>query len=98
MLEDMLQGCALNFSGSWDKYVPLMEFSYNNSYQSSICMAPYEALYGRRCRTLLCWIELNDPKVNGPDIVKKTEEKVQVIQQRLKVVSDRQKSYVDLKL
>ena len=55
MLEDMLRGCALDFFGSWDKYIPLMEFAYNNSYQSSICMAPYEALYGRRCRTLICW-------------------------------------------
>ena len=55
VLEDMLRGCALNFSRSWDKYIPLMEFAYNNSYQSSICMAPYEALYGRRCRTPVCW-------------------------------------------
>ena len=70
VLEDMLRGCALDFSGSWDKYIPLMEFSYNNSYQSSICMAPYEALYDRRCRTPVCWTELNEHKVIGPDIVK----------------------------
>ena len=80
VLEDMLRGCALDFSGSWDKYIPFMEFSYNNSYQSSICMTPYEALYGRRCRTPVCWTELNKHKVIGPDIVKETEEKVQVIQ------------------
>ena len=55
VLEDMLRGCALDFSGSWDKYFPLMEFAYNNSYQSSIYMGPYEALYGRRCRTPVCW-------------------------------------------
>ena len=55
VLEDMLRGCALDFSRSWDKYILLMKFSYNNSYQSSICMAPYEALYGRRCRTPVCW-------------------------------------------
>ena len=55
VLEDMLRGCALDFSGSWDKYIPLMEFAYNNSYQSSIYMGPYEALYGRRCRTPVCW-------------------------------------------
>ena len=54
LLEDMLRGCALYFFGSWDKYILLMEFAYNNSYQSSICMAPYEALYGRRCRTPVC--------------------------------------------
>ena len=65
-----------------------MEFAYNNSYQSSVCMAPYEAFYGRRCRTPVCWTELNEHKVIGFDIVKETEEKVQVIQQRLKVSSD----------
>ena len=72
VLENMLRGCALDFSGSWDKYIPLMEFSYNNSYQSSICMAPYEALYGRRCRTPICWTELNEHKVIDPNIVKET--------------------------
>ena len=51
VLEDMLRGCVMEFTGSWDRYIPLMEFSYNNNYQSSIHMAPYEALYGRRCRT-----------------------------------------------
>ena len=55
VLEDMLQGCVIEFTGSWDRYVPLMEFVYNNNYQASIGMAPYEALYGRRCRTLVCW-------------------------------------------
>ena len=66
----------MEFTGSWDKYIPLIEFSYNNGYQSSISMAPYEALYGRRCRTPMCWIELNDHKVIGPNIVKDTEAKV----------------------
>ena len=97
VLEDMLRGCVMEFTGSWDRYIPLMEFAYNNSYQSNIGMAPYEALYGRRCRTLMCWIELNEHKVISPDIVKNTEAKVQVIWQRLKAASDRQKSYVDLK-
>ena len=55
VLEDMLQGCVIEFTGSWDRYVPLMEFVYNNNYQASIGMAPYEALYGRRCRTPVCW-------------------------------------------
>ena len=73
VLEDMLQGCVLDFSGSWDKYIPFMEFSYNNSYQSSIYMAPYESLYDRRCRTPVCWIELNEHKVIGLDIVKEIE-------------------------
>ena len=87
----------MEFSGSWDRYIPLMEFAYNNSFQSSIGMAPYEALYGRKCRTSMCWTELNEHKVIGPDIVKYIEEKVQVFRQRLKAARDPQKSYVDLK-
>ena len=97
VLEGMLRGCVMEFTGSWDRYIPLMEFANNNSYQSSIGMAPYEALYGRRCRTPMCWTELNEHKVIGPDIVKDIEEKVQVIRQRLKATSDRKKSYADLK-
>ena len=98
VLEDMLRGCVMEFLGSWDRYIPLMEFAYNNSFQLSIGMAPYEALCGRKCRTPLCWTELNEHKVIGPDIVKDTEEKVQVIRERLKAASDRQKSYADLKM
>ena len=90
MLEDMLWGCVLDFPRSWDRYIPLMEFAYNNRYQSSIGMTPYEALYGKKCRTLVCWTDLNEHKVIGPDIVKETEEKVRVIQQRLKAASYRQ--------
>ena len=97
VLEDMFLGYVLDFPGSWDRYIPLMEFAYNNSYQSSIGMAPYEALYGRNCRTPVCWTYLNAYKVIGPDIVKETKEKVWFIQQRLKAASNRQKSYVDLK-
>ena len=80
VLEDMLRGCVLDFTGSWDRYIPLMEFAYNNSYQSSIGMALYEALYGRRCRTPMCWTELNEHKIIGPDLVKDMKEKVQIIQ------------------
>ena len=76
MLEDMLRGCVMEFIGTWDRYIPLIEFAYNNNYQSSIGMAPYEALYGQRCRTSMCWIELNEHKVIGVDIVKDTEVKV----------------------
>ena len=97
VLEDMLRGCVLDFPGSWDRYILLMEFSYNNSYQSSIGMAPYEALYGRRCRTPTCWTEMNEHKIIGPELVKDTEEKVQIIQQRLKAACDRQRSYANLK-
>ena len=76
ILEDMLRGCVMEFSGSWDRYIQLMEFAHNNSFQSSISMTPYEALYGQKCRTPMCWMELNEYKVIGPDIVKDTEEKV----------------------
>ena len=79
VLEDMLRGYVLDFLGSWDRYIPLMEFSYNNSYQFSIGMASYEALYGRRCRTPMCWAEMDEHKIIGPDLVKDTEEKVQII-------------------
>ena len=73
----MLRGCVINFPGSWARYIPLMEFSYNNSYQASIGMAPYEALCGQKCKTLICWIELSEYKLIGLDIVKDIEEKVQ---------------------
>ena len=89
VLEDMLQGCVLDFSGSWDRYIPLMEFAYNNSYQSSIGTAPYETFYGRICRTPMCWTELHEHKIIGLDLVKGTEEKVQIIQHRLKAASDK---------
>ena len=69
----MLSGCVLDFPGSWDRYIPLMEFTYNNSYQTSIGIAPYEALYGRKCKTLISWTDLNEHKVIGLDIVKEME-------------------------
>ena len=97
VLKDMLQGCLLDFRRSWDMYIPLMEFAYNNSYQSSIGMASNEALYGRRCRNPTCWTKLDEHKIIGPDLVKDTKEKVQIIQQRLKATSDRQRSYANLK-
>ena len=75
VLEDMLRGCVLDFPRSWDRYISLMEFAYNNSYQSSIGMAPYEALYGRKCRTPVCWTKLNEHKVIGPKIVKRQKKK-----------------------
>ena len=79
VLEDMLRGCAMKFLGSWDRYIPLIEFAYNNSFQLSIGMSPYKALYGRKCRTPVCWMKLNEHKVIGPDLVKDTEEKAQII-------------------
>ncbi|KAA3484387.1 DNA/RNA polymerases superfamily protein [Gossypium australe] len=97
ILEDMLRGCVIDFRGSWEEFLPLAEFGYNNSYQSSIQMAPYEALYGRRCRYPTCWTELGKRQILGPELVTETEEKVKLIRTRLKEAPDRQKSYADLK-
>ena len=97
IMEDMLRSCVIDYEGSWDRHIPLVEFVYNNSFQSSIGMAPYEALYGRKCRTPLCWTELSEKKVIGPDLIQETEEKVKMIRERLKVSNDRQKSYADMK-
>ena len=85
----MLRGCVIDFRGSWEDYLPLVEFAYNNSYQSSIRMAPYKALYGRRCRTPSCWTELGERQVLGPELVADTEDKVKLIRDRLKEASDR---------
>jgi hypothetical protein len=87
-LEDMLQACVLDFSGSWARYLPLVEFSYNNSFQASIGMAPYESLYGRKCRSLLYWDELGERKILGPDIVQDTLDKVVLIRRRLSAAQD----------
>ena len=97
ILEYMLRSYAIDYEGSWDRHIPLVEFVYNNSFQSSIGMAPYEALYGRKCKTLLCWTELSERKVIGPDLIQQTEEKVKMIRERLKVATDRKKSYADMK-
>ena len=95
--EDMLRSYAINYEGSWDQHIRLAEFMYNNSFQSSIGITPYEVLYGRKCRTPLCWTELSERKVIGPDLIQETEEKVKMIRERLKVATDRQKSYADMK-
>jgi hypothetical protein len=95
ILEDMLRTCVLEFPQKWDDCLPLAEFSYNNSYQESIKMAPFEALYGRRCRTPLNWSEPGERWFFRPDMVKETEEKVQRIIHNLKEAQARQKSYAD---
>jgi hypothetical protein len=95
ILEDMLRACVLEFPQKWDECLPLAEFSYNNSYQESIKMASFEALYGRRCRTLLNWSEPSERYFFRPDMVKETEEKVQKIIHNMKKAQARQKSYAD---
>jgi hypothetical protein len=95
ILEDMLRACVLEFPQKWDECLPLAEFSYNNSYQESIKMAPFEALYGRQCRTPLNWSEPGERWFFRPDMVKEMEEKVQRIIHNLKEAQARQKSYAD---
>jgi hypothetical protein len=85
----------LNFDKSWDKCLSLAEFSYNNSYQASLKMAPFDALYGRRCRTPLNWSEAGGRTLFVPDLVKDAEAKVQVIRENLKMAQMRQKCYHD---
>ena len=94
-LEDMLRACVLDFQGSWEDYLTLIEFAYNNSFQSTIGMAPYEALYGRKCRSPICWEEVGERKLFGPEIIEITTDKVKVIRERIKQAQDRQKSYAD---
>ena len=95
ILEDMLRACVIHFDKKWDKCLPLAEFSYNNSYQASLKMAPFEALYGCRCRTPLSWSQTGERKIFGPDLVIEAEEQVKVIQANLKTAQSRQKNYFD---
>ena len=92
ILEDMLRACALDYGSSWDANLPYAEFSYNNSYQASLKMAPFEALYGCRCRTPLMWDEVGDHQLFGPDLIKESEEKVKLIRDRMKIDQSMQKS------
>ncbi|GJS42874.1 putative reverse transcriptase domain-containing protein [Tanacetum coccineum] len=82
-LEDMLRACIINFGGSWDRHLPLVEFSYNNSYHASIKAAPFEALYGRKCRSPVCWSEVGDSQLIGPELIRETTEKIIQIKNRL---------------
>ncbi|GKF51683.1 putative reverse transcriptase domain-containing protein, partial [Tanacetum coccineum] len=75
-LEDMLRACVIDFGKGWDKHLPLIEFSYNNSYHTSINVAPFEALYGRKCRSPICWAEVGDAQLTRPEIVRETTEKI----------------------
>jgi transposase InsO family protein len=83
ILEDMLRACALQYGRSWDKSLPYAEFSYNNSYQESLKMTPFEMLYGRRCQTLLVWNDTRERKVFGPDILQEAEKQVRMVRENL---------------
>ncbi|GKB32506.1 putative reverse transcriptase domain-containing protein [Tanacetum coccineum] len=94
-LEDMLRACVIDFGSSWDRHLPLVEFSYNNSYHASIKAAPYEALYGRKCRSPVCWSEVGDSQLTGLELISYTTEKIVQIKNRLLIARCRQKSYAD---
>ena len=88
-LEDMLISCIIDFEENWDKHMPLVEFPYNNSYHSSISMAPYEALYGRRCIYPIGWFEVGESSLLSHDFIYKTSEKVHIIRNHLKTAYSR---------
>ena len=91
----MLRACIIELKGSWEDYLHLAEFSYNNSYQVSIKMALFESLYGRKCRPLLCWDEIGERRLLGPDILVQTTDEVRIIRDHLRAAQSRQKSWVD---
>jgi hypothetical protein len=97
VLEDMLRAYVLQYGKNWEKCLPLAEFSYNNSYQTSLKMAPFEALYGRHCRTPLNWSQTGERKIFGPDLVSEAEEKIRIIQVNLEMAQSQQKSYADVR-
>ncbi|GKE45817.1 reverse transcriptase domain-containing protein [Tanacetum coccineum] len=74
-LKDMLRAYVIDFGGSWDRHLPLVEFSYNNSYHASIKAAPFEALYGRKCRSPVCWSEVGDSQLTGPELIRETTDR-----------------------
>ncbi|GKD16931.1 putative reverse transcriptase domain-containing protein [Tanacetum coccineum] len=96
-LEDMLRACVIDFGKGWVKHLPLAKFSYNNSYHASIKVAPYETLYGQKCRSPVCWAEVGEAQLTGPELIQETMEKIVLIKQRIQAAQDRQKSYADLK-
>ncbi|GJX69231.1 putative reverse transcriptase domain-containing protein [Tanacetum coccineum] len=96
-LEDMLRACVIDFGKGWVKHLPLAKLSYNNSYHASIKVAPYEALYGRKCRSPVCWAEVGEDQLTGKEMIQETTEKIVLIKQRIQAAQDRQKSYADLK-
>ncbi|GJU04752.1 putative reverse transcriptase domain-containing protein [Tanacetum coccineum] len=94
-LEDMLRACVIDFGSSWDRHLPLVEFSYNNSYHASIKAAPYEALYGQKCRSPVCWSEVGNSQLTNPELICEMTEKIIQIKNRLLTARSRQKSYAD---
>nr|GEY30109.1 putative reverse transcriptase domain-containing protein [Tanacetum cinerariifolium] len=96
-VEDMLRACTIDFGKGWVNHLLLVEFSYNNSYHASIKAAPFEALYGRKCCSPVCWTEVGEAQIFGPELIQETTEKIIQIKQRMQAARDRKKSYTDLK-
>ncbi|GJS80342.1 putative reverse transcriptase domain-containing protein [Tanacetum coccineum] len=91
----MLRACVIDFRKGWDRHVPLVKFSYNNNYHTSIKATPFEALYGQKCRSPVCWAEVRDAQHTGPEIIHETTEKIIQIKKRIQAARDRQTSYAD---
>nr|GEZ95289.1 reverse transcriptase domain-containing protein [Tanacetum cinerariifolium] len=96
-LEDMLRACVIDFEKGWDRHSPLIEFSYNNRYHASIKAAPFEALYGRKCRSPVCWAKVGDVQLTGPEIIHETTKNIVQIRQCLQAARDRQRSYANIR-
>ncbi|GJU69737.1 putative reverse transcriptase domain-containing protein [Tanacetum coccineum] len=96
-LKDMLRACVIDFGNGWERHLSLIEFSYNNSYHASIKAAPFEALYGRKCRSSVCWAEVKDAQLTRPELIHEITEKIVQIKQRIQAARDRQKSYADVR-
>ena len=89
----MLRAYVLDLKGSWEEYFPLVEFAYNNSYQASIQIPPYEAIYGRLCQSLICWTKVGERSITSPNFIRDTSEKVDLIRKSLLTAQSRQKNY-----
>ncbi|KAD7476890.1 hypothetical protein E3N88_00026 [Mikania micrantha] len=94
-LENMLRSCVIDFGGSWDIHLPLIELSYNTSYHTSIQCAPFEALYGQKCRSPVCWSEIGESQIIGPEYIQELTDKIMLICKRMKTTQDQQKNYAD---
>ncbi|GKF29483.1 putative reverse transcriptase domain-containing protein [Tanacetum coccineum] len=93
----MLRACVIDFEKGWVKHLPLAEFLYNNSYHANIKAAPYEILYGQKCRSPVCWAEVGEAQLTSLEMIQETTENIVLIKQRIQAAQDRQKSYADLK-
>ncbi|GJX57013.1 putative reverse transcriptase domain, ribonuclease H-like domain, aspartic peptidase domain protein [Tanacetum coccineum] len=96
-LEDIIRAYFIDFGKGWEKHLPLVKFSYNNSYHANIKAAPFKAFYGQKCRSLVCWAEVGDVQLTGPEIVIETTEKIVQIRQRLQATRDQQRSYANIR-